>query len=245
MYERTEKYVRQTLSVREQPSIERIIQDKGEQNGGRYRDLTQKARSLVAEARLFVRGEEIEVRAEDPQARIGSAFQTLVDKVYPNLGMLRGIVYTEDDIGKHLAKGKDSVFGAAGTGLTEAEQEILNFAQANARKGVRTTAQAIVDGFEKKSYGWPYAAILCTTASLIARGKIEARMDGSPLEGDALERSLRSNREQIRSSSNCRSSSHPPRCASSRNPTGSCSTPSRRRLTGRLWGLRRRKRSAG
>ena len=36
----------------------------------------------------------------------------------------------------------------------------------------------------------PYAAILCTTASLLGRGKIEARSDGSPLEGDALLRGL-------------------------------------------------------
>jgi hypothetical protein len=196
MYQRTYKYVRQSRSGAQSLSIERIIQAKGEQNASRRRDLAQKARTLVAEARLIVRGEEIEVRSEDPQARIGTAFQALIDKVYRNLGMLRGIVYTEGDIGKHLAKGSEGIFGSSGTGLTEAEQEVLNFAQANARNGVRTTAQAIVDRFEKKDYGWPYAAILCTTASLIALGKIEARLDGSPLEGDALDQKLRSNREQ-------------------------------------------------
>ena len=137
------------------------------------------------------------------------------------------------------------MFGAAGTGLTEAEQEILNFAQANARNGVRTTAQAIVDGFEKKPYGWPYAAILCTTASLIARGKIEARMDGSPLEGDALERSLRSNREQNKVVFELQVEFSSAQVRKLKESYGSCSTRSRRRLTGRRWGLRRRKLSAG
>jgi len=196
MYQRTYKYVRQARSGAQSPSFERIIQTRGEQNASRRRDLAQKARALVAEARLIVRGEEVEVRSEDPQGRIASGFQKLIDKVYPNLGMLRGIVYTEDDIAKFLSKGSEGLFGAGGTGLTEAEQEVLNFAQANARNGIRTTAQSIIERFEKKNYGWPYAAILCTTSSLIARGKIEARLDGSPLEADVLERALRSNREQ-------------------------------------------------
>lgn len=190
MFKRTDKYVRQARAVRQQPSIERIIRDKGEQNNGRQRDLMLKARSLVSEARLFVRGVEIDVRSEDPQARIETAFQVLVDKVYVSLGMLRGIVYSENEIGKFLTHGNDGMLGDGATNLTEAEQEILNCAQSNARNGIRTTVKAIVERFDRKPYGWSYAAILCTAASLLGRGKIEARSDGSPLEGEALQRSL-------------------------------------------------------
>ncbi|TIW10740.1 MAG: BREX system P-loop protein BrxC, partial [Mesorhizobium sp.] len=105
-------------------------------------------------------------------------------------GMLRGVAYSENEIGKFLAQGNDGLLGGGDTNLTEAEQEILNYAQANARTGVRTTVKAILERFERKPYGWSYAAILCTTASLIGRGKIEARQDGSPLEGDVLQRGL-------------------------------------------------------
>jgi hypothetical protein len=190
MFKRTDKYVRQARAVTQQPAIERIIREKGEQNSSRQRDLTLKARTLVGEARLFVRGEEIEVRSEDPQARIERAFQTLVDKVHVNLGMLRGVAYSENEIGKFLAHGNDGMFGEDAANLTEAEQEILNYAQSNARNGIRTTVKAVVERFERKPYGWSYAAILCTTASLLGRGKIEARSDGAPLEGEALQRSL-------------------------------------------------------
>ncbi|MER9202955.1 BREX system P-loop protein BrxC [Mesorhizobium sp. M0933] len=190
MFKRTDKYVRQARAVTQQPTIERIIREKGEQNGSRQRDLTLRARTLLTDARLFVRGEEIEVRSEDPQARIERAFQTLVDKVHVNLGMLRGVAYSENEIGKFLTQGNDGIFGEGGASFTEAEQEILNYAQANVRTGVRTTVKAVVEKFERKPYGWAYAAILCTTASLIGRGKVEARSDGSPLEGDALQRGL-------------------------------------------------------
>jgi hypothetical protein len=190
MFKRTDKYVRQARAVTQQPAIERIIREKGEQNSSRQRDLTLKARTLVAEGRLFVRGEEIEVRSEDPQARIERAFQTLVDKVHVNLGMLRGVAYSENEIGKFLTHGNDGMFGEGAANLTEAEQEILNYAQSNARNGIRTTVKAVVERFERKPYGWSYAAILCTTASLLGRGKIEARSDGSSLGGEALQRSL-------------------------------------------------------
>jgi hypothetical protein len=193
MFKRTEKYVRQARAVAPQPTMERIIREKGEQNSSRQRDLTIRARSLVVDSSLFVRGEEVDVRSEDPQVRIERAFQILVDKVYTNLGMLRGVAYSEGDIGKFLAQGGEGLFTPGDAGLTEAEREILNFAQANARNGIRTTVKAIVERFERKSYGWPYPAILCNTAGLIARGKIEARRDGSPLEGDSLRRDLQNN----------------------------------------------------
>ena len=175
MFKRTDKYVRQARAVTQQPTIERIVREKGEQNSGRQRDLTLRSQRLLADARLFVRGEEIEVRSEDPQARIERAFQALVDKVHVNLGMLRGVAYAEGDIGKSLAHRNDGMFGGEGANLTEAEQEILNYAQANARTGVRTTIKAILERFERKPYGWSYAAILSTIASLIGRGKFEAR----------------------------------------------------------------------
>ena len=193
MFKRTEKYVRQARAVPPQPSIDRIVREKGEQNSARQRDLTIRARSLVANSSLFVRGEEVDIRSEDPQVRIERAFQILVDKVYTNLGMLRGVAYSEGDIDKFLVQGAEGLFKPGDAGLTEAEREILNFAQVNANTGIRTTVKAIVERFERKSYGWPYAAILCTTAGLIGRGKFEARRDGSPLEGDGLRRDLQNN----------------------------------------------------
>ncbi|MFD0461419.1 hypothetical protein ACFQY9_05560 [Microvirga aerilata] len=76
-------------------------------------------------------------------------------------------------------------------GLTEPEQEILNFGNSQAKLGVRVTVKALLEKFETKPYGWPTAAVLCITASLIARNKLEARSDGTLLEGSDLEKALR------------------------------------------------------
>src|SRR5690606_12898686 len=98
--------------------------------------------------------------------------------------------YTDTDIGKYLKQSQDALIGNDATSLTEAEQELLAFIQSNAKNGVRTTVKNLLEKFERKPYGWYYAAILCNLALLFARGKLEARQNSNPLEGDALEKAL-------------------------------------------------------
>ena len=190
LYKKTDKFVRQARSGTLQPGRDRIVVEMGEQNNRRRSELKLRFHKLISDARLFVRGEDVEIGGEDSQECVVKAFQILIDKVYTNLPMLRGLSYSENDIGRSL-KGAEGLFGGEGTGLTEAEQEILNFAQSQAKLGVRVTAKALLERFEAKPYGWPTTAILCVTASLIGRGKLEARSDSTVLEGDALERALR------------------------------------------------------
>jgi hypothetical protein len=143
----------------------------------------------MAAARLFVRGDELDIGGDDPQDRIVKAFQALVDKVYVNLPMLRGVNYVEADIAK-AASPTSTLFGEAGTGLTEAEQDVLNHIQSQARNGVKVSAKYLTERFGAKPYGWPTVATLCLTASLSGKGKCEARSDGTPLEGAELARAL-------------------------------------------------------
>jgi hypothetical protein len=190
MYKRTEKYIQQNVSMTQQDNIKRILDSKGSQNRERYADLQQRARLLVGRAKLFVGGNEIESQASDGQSRILQAFQDLVAKAYPNLGMLRGAAFSENDIGKHLRDSPEGLFGNDASNLSEPEREMLAFIQSNSRGGLRTTIKSLLERFEKKPYGWHFAAVLCILAKLCARGKIEVRSDGNLLEDSALEKAL-------------------------------------------------------
>lgn len=186
----TLKFARQVNSGDAQPGRDRIIAEKRDQNTRREKDLVQRLRGLIADARLFVRGAELEIGGEDPQERLVKGFQTLVDKVYTSLPVLRGATYTEADLAR-AGKADGELFGGQGSGLTEAEQDVLNHAQAQMRLGTRVSAKALVEKFGAKPYGWPAIAVLCLTASLVARGKLEARAESALLEGDALVQGLR------------------------------------------------------
>jgi hypothetical protein len=83
-----------------------------------------------------------------------------------------------------------SLLSVDSASLSEAEQEVLAFIQSNNRSGVRTTLKSLIERFERKPYGWYYAAILCILASLCVRGKVEVRIDSHLLEDDELEKAL-------------------------------------------------------
>ena len=191
MYKRTEKYIRQNISITQQGEVKRILTDKGFQNRERYSDLQQRVQTLLGKAKLFVAGSDIESGSQDGQTRLIRGFHELVSRVYPNLRMLRGISYTENDIAKCLKHSQQGLFGNDVTTLSEAEQELLAFIQSNNRGGVRTTLKNLLEKFERKPYGWYYAAVLCTLANLCARGKVEVRVDSNLLEEGELEKALR------------------------------------------------------
>lgn len=191
MYKRTEKYIRQNISITQQETIKRILTDKSFQNQERLNEIQKRIQDLIRKAKLCVAGDEIEVSGKDPQLRIVQAFSSLILRVYPNLRMLRGIVYAEEDLSKCFSQPQDSLFGSDATSLSEAEQEMQAFIQGQRRNGLRTTLKSLVERFERKQYGWHLLAILCILAKLCLRGKIEARSNGDILEDADLEKALR------------------------------------------------------
>ncbi|NMA47364.1 MAG: BREX system P-loop protein BrxC, partial [Lentisphaerae bacterium] len=153
MYKRTEKYIRQNISITQQEAVKRILSDKGLQNRERYADLQRCIQDLMGKAKLFVGGTEIESSSEDAQTRILHGFHDLISLTYPNLRMLPGVAYTENDIGKYLKHSQKGLFGNDGTTLSEPETEQLAFIQSNKQVGVRTTLKSLLERFERKPYG--------------------------------------------------------------------------------------------
>ena len=190
IYKQTEKYIRQNSSTQHE-AVKRILDGKGFQNSERLGDLQIRAKALLGKATLIINAADVDVSSEDGQTRVLKGFDHLIQATYPNLRMLRDVPFNEADIGKHLRMMADGLLANDATSLTEPEQELLAFIQSNSRGGVRTTVKSLIERFERKNYGWYYAAILCNLALLCARGKVEVRQDSNPLEGDALERGLR------------------------------------------------------
>jgi hypothetical protein len=192
MYKRTEKYIRQNMTIAKQEGIKRILEYKASSNRTREAQLKESIKMLLGQAKLYVAGTKFEVGGEDAQSRIIKGFQTLIERTYPNLKMLRGISYSENDLGNVLNNSQEGLFGNDVTTLEESEQEVLAFIQGNNRTGIRTTLKLVIDRFRKKPYGWYEAATLCTIAKLSVRGKLDTKIDSNILEGDALEKALRS-----------------------------------------------------
>jgi len=191
MYKRTEKYIRQSMSIAQQETVKRILVERGRQNQERHAGLQNIVKNLLGKAKLIVAGADVDINSEDAQARVIAGFQQLINHTYSNLAMLRGVTYSENDITVWLERSQQelSVYDPS-----EPEQELMAFIRNNKQRGLRTTLKNILEKFEHKPYGWPYAAVLCTLAKLYAREKIECRVDGNLLEGSELEQALRNSR---------------------------------------------------
>jgi hypothetical protein len=191
LYLKTAKYIRQNISITQQESVKRILTEKGNQNEERSRELKQRVQTLLAKSQLIVAGGDIDVNAEDALTRIVRGFHHLITRVYPNLRMLPKLAFSENDVAKCLNPPAPGPFGESVKSLSEAEQELLAFIQSNKRGGLRTTLKSVLERFERKPYGWYYAAVLCTVASLSAQSKVEISADSDILENHELEKALR------------------------------------------------------
>ena len=194
MYMRIEKYVRQNTSNTQREAINRILSHKGHQNQARKTELQQLVRELMGNAKWFVGGKNIAVSTGDAQTRVQHGFQLLVEHTYRDLRMLGKKVYVEVDIGEYLKQPQKELFGDDKATLPESERELLTFIQRRKQSGFRTTLKEVLYKFERKPYGWYYAAVLCTLAKLCSQGKVGASTDSNPLEGNELERALRNSR---------------------------------------------------
>ncbi len=190
LYKQTEKYVAHETRTTQQESVKRILTEKGIQNAERLNQLKALTSKLVGTAKYFVAGQELELGGEDGQGKMIKAFGELIKHTYPNLKMLRGVQFSENDIANILTQAEQGLFGDEAI-LPESQQEMLSHIQSNNRGGIRTTVKSLLEKFESKPYGWSFAAVLCNLAHLCGRGKIEVRESTNLLDDSELARALR------------------------------------------------------
>jgi len=197
LFMQTDKFIKQNNSMNQDPEVKKILPEKGVQNQERYSNIKTLVGRLISEAKLFVNGSELDNIREgsDPRTRVVSAFHEQIRLAYPNLRMLRGVAYTEADIGRYL-RATGTLISDEEQQLNEAEMEVLSFIKSNQTAGVRTTLKSLIEHFQRKPYGWYLAAILCTVAKLCARTKVEVRSDSNVLEDDELVRALKNTHAQ-------------------------------------------------
>jgi hypothetical protein len=191
LYKKTETYIKQNPSTQVSDSKDMILAAKSNQNLQRKRAISSRAQELVGAADFIVSGDSVEIGGEDARSRIVKGFNALIDKVYPNLRMLGGVQYSENQIRHYLDAGKNSLLGSDAVPMNEDEMAVITYIQNNKARGESTTMKKVEDQFSSRPYGWYLAALQCVVAQLAGRGKIECWLDGNLLEPEAIEKALK------------------------------------------------------
>ena len=186
MYLRTNKYVKQHQSASNRAEVKRILQDKGQQNAERRRNLIMMANQLLGASTVFMNGTKHEIGAStDGKTKVVKAFQDLIKTVHANLRMLGGVAFSEDTIKTVIISQQDDLFKGDDETISEAEHEVLNLIDRRKKQSDRTSLSDLKDHFTRRPYGWYPNAIWTVTAKLYKRGKIELKQDSNLLEDDA------------------------------------------------------------
>lgn len=175
MFLQIEKYNQLNQSTNNRAEVKRILHEKVVANNERKALLLTEADAILANAKVLINGEIIEVPSRASGRDFAqSAFQSLVKTVYPNLRMLGSVVYTEDTFKKVVNNiPVDELFQTDDIAISEAESEVLTFINRRKRQSERTSLNDLKQNFAKKPYGWYQNALFTVVAKLYKKNKIE------------------------------------------------------------------------
>ncbi len=192
LLEKTKKYVQTTNSPNLDPTKQRILQEKAQQNQERKRILLNQLREMIGNAKMYLNGSElIDISSKDPKTKITIGVQQLIKVIYTNLKMLT-VDFTEDHL-KKIIESKDDVLFK--DNLHEVETEILNKISRNRKAHERSTTKNLLEFFTARPYGWYQTAILCIIAKLYKRNKISIRQDSNALNDTEVYEALSKNNQ--------------------------------------------------
>ena len=176
---KTEKYIQTTNSPALDPTKQRILAEKAQQNVDRKRSVLNLLKEHIADAKIYLNGSEIiDIATREPKTKITQGIQQLIRTIYTNLKMLT-IDFTETHLSKIIQSQDDVLFKDS---LHEVEIEALNRIQRNNANHERTTIKSLLDHFYGRPYGWYQMAVLCIIAKLYKRNKVSLKQDGSILD---------------------------------------------------------------
>ena len=176
---KTEKYVRLKNSPSLTENERRIIESKVRLNTARKKEVIERLRKAIGTGTLIVNAEDVPSPSTDAISHVEDGLAALVGKVFPNLNLLGGITYTETDIAKY-AKSDEGMIGTESLSkLTPVTNEVLSRVEMLRNQGELVTVKRLVDVFESKPFGWPFAATLVAMAQLLASSALSASLDGT------------------------------------------------------------------
>ncbi|KFJ01336.1 BREX system P-loop protein BrxC [Bifidobacterium stellenboschense] len=186
MVERTEKYLR--LHANEQGARKRIIDDKRGNLGTMYRELKTTVSQALRSSVIAYNGAVLETKArQDAAGIVSEAMQTLIGRLYTNLGMVEGLAYAEKDLPGVLADASvpvDASQPSIGVGTDTARnrldspaQDVFDYVAGQARRNLASTVRDVTRHYEDEPYGWPFTVTLACLCHLVGSDRIRLMID--------------------------------------------------------------------
>ncbi len=194
-YLRTEKYLRTKDDSTSPPTTRRIHKELASENQQRRRLLANLLSDMLVEAKYFVAGEKLEVRATAPILAMGEAFEYLVENTFTKLSYLK---YLNDNPSKEIyaiLKSDDTAQMTLQMELAEnnpqALEEVRQYVQLASGRDREIVMYDVCYGrFSERPFGWPEWETAILLVRLYAAGEILFVRAGDAIRHDDLPAAL-------------------------------------------------------
>ncbi len=171
----TNKYIRRKNSGTLTPSVQRILDSRGQDNSQRRERIEKTLRRLIAEASVFACSSKVEVNNRDTRSVLTEGLIYLVDNVYTKLNYVQSGFNTEDEVTNALVRDSQIQTLDGNYPNVAAHQEMQTWLADERRSHRRVSIRSLVDRFTKRPYGWSECDTLGIMAELVNQGKAELR----------------------------------------------------------------------
>lgn len=176
---KTEKYTKQRTNSGATPSMQAILQSKQILNIDREKELIERLRQTVGNAKLIINAAEFTSNSQDALTHVTDGFQELVSRTYTSLGLLGGKVFPEQQVGSAVQNDNKLFDEAMLSALSSPGTEMESWIITQTNLGEQVTIKKIVDHFETKPYGWDLGSIEVVVGWLVGNGRVALSVDSN------------------------------------------------------------------
>jgi hypothetical protein len=149
-------YLRRNAARAETDAIADIKSTKSresKQRKDRSKDLIVDA---LTKAEIYVSGSKRDIKESAPNARIATAFQTLIEGIYTKLHFINRPFLTTEDLRRLLTatNAQMTLDGTESTPNKLAIEDMTTFITNSSYKNISTTMRSVLEYFGKAPYGW-------------------------------------------------------------------------------------------
>lgn len=191
---KTDKYIKQKSGTLT-PAQESILRTKQSQNALLEKELSERVKASVGQARMFVNANEVNSSSTVAEMRINEGMNALVSFAYPQLSILNGKTFSLENASRFLADNQESLTGYDDVGAPATEVLNMGIVQKEAF-GVQVTVKTILELFRSKPYGWDDGSILSLLVFLFAQSKIKIEKDNTELKKSEIIANIRNTQLQ-------------------------------------------------
>lgn len=178
---KTNKYLKQKNVSALSPTMQTIINQRGEANNRRKGRIETQFKNALQAAAVFASGNKVSVGSSDPREILMAGLRSLIENTYTKYSYVQSHYQNDSQLLTALSpQTQQDMQGQVPN--EQGQRDLLNFLNHEHTKGVKTTVKTVLERFKVRPYGWSELDVLGVMLELWCDQKIEMLHQMQPVQ---------------------------------------------------------------